>query len=414
MPKSLGVGIVGAGFVGKFHIRSWRGVRHADILGVCSRTGKHAEEAAALARSLGVGEARAYGSISEMVRDPRIDAVWICVPNYARIEVMEEIAEAGKGKVLGVACEKPLGRNVAEAERMVVLAKRMGTLHGYLENQVFMPSLTRGKEILWRRGAAVAGRPYLARCAEEHGGPHEPWFWSGKQQGGGVLNDMMCHSLEAARFLLQDPEKPRSSLRPKSVSCEIATLKWSRRDYAEKLKKRTGVDFTLTPAEDFARASVAWETEDGLPLVTEATTSWSFVGPGLRLSVEVMGPEYSMQGNSLTSPLNLFFSREVRGRAGEDLVEKQSAEQGLLPVVPDEESHYGYTEENRHMVESFLANRPPSETFEDGLEVTRLLMACYLSAERGEKLNYPPPGLREFTPAVVKETYKPSDVFRGR
>ena len=65
--KRLGVGIIGGGFVAGFHIRSWVGVRDADILGITSRTQKSAEEAAALARSLGVGDAKVFASVSDMV-----------------------------------------------------------------------------------------------------------------------------------------------------------------------------------------------------------------------------------------------------------------------------------------------------------------------------------------------------------
>jgi len=65
----------------------------------------------------------------------------------------------------------------------------------------------KGKEILWNRGAKATGRPYLARAAEEHGGPHEPWFWIGKKQGGGVLIDMMTHGQEVARFILTGPNE---------------------------------------------------------------------------------------------------------------------------------------------------------------------------------------------------------------
>ena len=54
MNDRLGVGFVGAGFVTGFHIRSWVGVRDADVLGVASRTRASAEGAARLARSLGV------------------------------------------------------------------------------------------------------------------------------------------------------------------------------------------------------------------------------------------------------------------------------------------------------------------------------------------------------------------------
>lgn len=410
--QRLGIGVVGAGFVGTFHIKSFVGVRHADIVGVCSRTQQKAEKAAQLARDIGVGDAKAYTSITEMIKNPAVQAVWVCSPNFSRVEVIDEITKAGKGKLLGIACEKPLARNVKEAKKVVELAKGFNT--GYLENQVYAPMVVRGKDILWRRGASAAGRPYLARAAEEHGGPHEPWFWKGSEQGGGVLNDMMCHSIEAARYLLTDPKKGRDSLKPKTINAEIATLKWSRPEYVKKLKSMMGVDYSKTPSEDFARASVNWETDEGMAVVTEVTTSWSFVGPGLRLSIEVMGPEYYMQGSSLNNHLNVFFSREVSGKSGEDIVEKQTAEQGLMPVVADEETEYGYTAENRHMVECFLGKRKPTETFEDGLEVTKLLMACYLSAERGERLAWPPAGLDDYVPSVAKETYKATDAFKGK
>ena len=101
------------------------------------------------------------------------------------------------------------------------------------------------------------------------------------------------------------------------------------------------------------------------------------MGAGLRLSAELLGPEYSMSWNTLDSGLNLFFSREVRGAAGEDLVEKQNAEVGLMPVVADEAAAYGYDNEDRHFVRAFLGKETPRLNFEDGLEVVTLLMAAY-------------------------------------
>ena len=124
MAERLGVGLIGAGFIGEFHVRSWIGVRHADIRGVVSRTRESAEKLAALAREAGAGDARVFGSAGEMVADPAIDAVWILTPNDARLAVMEEVASAGKGRLRGVACEKPLARNVAEARRMLELVRQ--------------------------------------------------------------------------------------------------------------------------------------------------------------------------------------------------------------------------------------------------------------------------------------------------
>src|SRR3990172_6179526 len=99
----LGIGFIGAGFVAQFHIRSLLAVRDADVAAVMSRTRAHAEEAAALARDLGVGAA-----------------------------------------LRGIACEKPLARTVAEGRTMLALVRKAGLLHGYLENQLFSPAVMRG------------------------------------------------------------------------------------------------------------------------------------------------------------------------------------------------------------------------------------------------------------------------------
>ena len=91
--------------------------------------------------------------------------------------------KSGRSKVRAVACEKPLGRTLAEAREVLRLAEDAGLAHGYLENQVFSTAVERGKEIIWRRAVPASGRPYLARAAEEHSGPHEPWFWQGAAPG---------------------------------------------------------------------------------------------------------------------------------------------------------------------------------------------------------------------------------------
>jgi len=408
----LGIGFIGGGFIARFHIKSLIGVRDTDVLGVVSKPRDTAEEAAIFAREIGVGDAKAYDSITDMVADKNIHALWICAPNFTRIEVMEEIVhaiETGKGELIGVTCEKPLGRNVAEAQRMLELAQKVDLLDGYLENQVFSPSITRGKEIIWARGAATTGRPFLARAAEEHSGPHMPWFWEGELQGGGVLNDMMCHSVEEARFMLTEPGKPRDSIKPVSVSAHTDCLKWQRPKYADILSKNSGgkTDYLKRPSEDFARSLIEYLDENGEKIIVETTTSWCFVGEGLRLSLELFGPEYSMFVNTLDPDLKVFFSREVSGKAGEDLVEKQNAESGGMPIVSNEAEVYGYTAENRHMVESFLAGKRPDENFSDGLNVTELLMTAYMSAEAGKTIAFPPPGLDTFIPAVARGEWNP-------
>jgi predicted dehydrogenase len=411
MPQQrLGIGFIGSGFNARFHMQAFRCVRDADVLGVWSPNQKNAAAAARYARELDVGEAKAYKSITAMVADPAIDAIWLNGPNHARIENVEEICDAvrsGKGTLKGIACEKPLGRTVAEAKHITKLVEQAGIMHGYLENQYFSPQVAVGHHLIWKRGAATTGRPYLARAAEEHSGPHGPWFWNGVQQGGGVLNDMMCHSALVVRQLLTPPGESLRTLTVKRVTGHIASLKWSRKEYAAQLRKTMGVDYTKMPSEDFASVNIEFETPEGRIAIGEATTSWSFVGPGLRLSAELLGPEYSMKWNTLESGLDLFFSRAVKGKTGEDIVEKQNAEVGQMPVVVNEAIAYGYEAEDRHFVRAFLGKEAPLLTWHDGLDVVRLLMTAYKSAELGKTLEYSEKAVEKFVPQVAQGTWKP-------
>ena len=88
-------------------------------------------------------------------------------------------------------------------------------------------------------------------------------------------------------------------------------------------------------------------------------------------------------------------------------MEKQNAEIGQMPVVAGEAAACGYEAEDRHFVRTFLRDEKPQPTFQDGLDVVKLLMASNLSAEQGRTLPFPPEGLDAFVPAVVRGTWQP-------
>ncbi len=413
MQSPLRIGFVGSGFVARFHAQAFASVRNAEITAITSRNPKSAEELVQLCQALGIGSPRVFGDVREMVRSGEVDAVWFLAPNYVRVELISAIADevrTGRATLKGLAVEKPLARNLREARQILTAVQQANIPHGYLENQLFAPSVTRGKELIWRRGAEIAGEPYLARCAEEHSGPHRAWFWRGDLQGGGVLNDMMCHSIAAGWFVLTPPSLPLSALKPLSVQAHIACLKWARPEYAQQLRETYAhemeVDYVNHPAEDYATSRITFETPKGNQVVVEATTSWCFVGPGLRLTFEVLGPEYMLAINSLAGEGTVFFSRNVQGQAGEDIVEKQNAEQGLMPYLADEAHSYGYIAENRYFTECFLKGETPFCTLEYGAQITELLMACYLSAERRQVIELPCPELESFIPAVARGEWR--------
>jgi len=405
--STLNIGFVGSGFIADFHLRSLVSVRNVEVIGVFSPNESHRSAFATKVQECMLGDCVAYDSLDELIRAPGLDAIWVLSPNNTRIEVISAIVSAvknGNSSVYAIACEKPLARTLNEAQEILSAVNEVGLLHGYLENQVFSPPVSQGKEVIWQRAVPSAGRPYLARAAEEHSGPHMAWFWDGEAQGGGALLDMMCHSVEVARYLLTGPDDDRNSLTLISANATVANLKWTRPEYAQQLRETMGLkfDFQKRPVEDFARGVLEFEDPEGNCVLAEAATSWSYVGAGLRLSLELHGPEYAMQFDSLNPRLQVFLSRNVKGSQGEDLVEKQNAEQGLMPIVEEEASMYGYVGENRHMVERFLAKKVPDETFEDGVRVVEMLMALYKSAESGRKILLADEDLSDFVPSVAK------------
>ena len=109
-----------------------------------------------------------------------------------------------------------------------------------------------------------------------------------------------------------------------------------------------------------------------------------------------------MEFSSLNSGLKVFLSREITGGEGEDLVEKQNAEQGQMPIIEDEAGIYGYIGENRHMVDCFRHGRTPIETFDDGVEVVRMVMALYKSAETGRTVHLADEDLDGYVPVPAR------------
>ena len=381
------LGFIGAGFVAHFHAIAIHQVRGLEIAGLLRRSG--AEALTGFCRERKLGEAKLFETIGEMAK--HVDVLALYVPNYARLEVMEQIVAAvnAGAKLKGVIVDKPLGRNMKEARRLVELAREAKLQTAYFENQIFMKAIRTQRDQLLPVARSM-GPLTLTRSAEEHGGPHEPWFWDPTRQGGGVLLDMGCHSIAVGRYVLTPPDKDLLFLKPLSVSADIGLLKWGQKKWREQLLKDRGVDYSKTPAEDFATGMITYRNpETGQIVKSQFTDSWMFEKQGLRLFMDGMGPGYAFEINTLVSPLNVFIG-DVAAQAiadQESALEKATASRGLLAVQYNEADLYGYTDENVDMLEAFSAGRNAMLSWEYGLEIQRLVMASYLSAEKGRTLD---------------------------
>jgi predicted dehydrogenase len=387
MEDKVKLGFVGAGFVARFQAAAVNQVRGLEIAGILKRRG--AESLAGFCRSNRLGDAVIYDSIAEMAK--HVDVMAIYVPNYACVETMEEIVAAVKSgaPLKGVIREKPLGRNMKEARRLAALAKECGLRTAYFENQIHMKAISTQRDQLMPVQKSM-GPLTLTRSAEEHGGPHEPWFWDPTRQGGGVLCDMGCHSIAVGRYVLTPPGQDLLFLQPLTVSADLGLLKWGQPKWREKLLKERGIDYSKTPAEDFATGMITYKNpQTGQKVKAQFTDSWMFEKQGLRLFMDGMGPGYAFEVNSLISPLSIFIG-DVAAEAiadQESALEKATASRGLLAVQYNEADLYGYTDENRDMFVSFSAGRDAMLSWDYGVEITRLVMASYLSAERGRTID---------------------------
>jgi len=201
---------------------------------------------------------------------------------------------------------------------------------------------------------------------------------------------MGCHSIAVGWYALTPLGKLPTFLKPISVSADCALLKWGLPRWREKLREEFGVDYARTPAEDFTTGMVTYENPDtGQIVKAQFTNSWMFEKQGLRLFMDGMGPGYAFEIDTLRAPLQAFIG-DVAAEAVADAaraLEKATASRGLLAVHHNEADLYGYPDENEDAARAFRVGDDAFLPWSYGLEITKLVMAAYMSAEQGKTVD---------------------------
>src|SRR6516164_1401755 len=143
----VGMGIVGAGFVGPHHVDAVRRLGFVDVVAVAGSNDDSGRRKASV-----LGARRGYGSYQALVDDPEVQVVHVATPNYLHYEVA--CAALAKGK--HVVSDKPLATTAAEAKRLVDALERSGLVGAVTFNY-------RGNPLVQQARHAVAqgeiGRP---------------------------------------------------------------------------------------------------------------------------------------------------------------------------------------------------------------------------------------------------------------
>lgn len=200
MANKVRVGIVGAGNIARrYHIRGYLTSGQAELLAV---TDAVPEVAAQAAEQYGIP--RVYKDYTELLADPDIDAISICVPNRFHAPITIAAAEAGKH----VLVEKPISLNLQEAYAMREAAKKNNTIVMVEYPMRFDSGYRKAKQII---DEGHLGQIVLVKGTWCHGGPEMytkgTWFFSKELAGGGALIDLAVHKIDVIRWLVGDIEE---------------------------------------------------------------------------------------------------------------------------------------------------------------------------------------------------------------
>lgn len=209
------VGMLGYAFMGRAHANALRALAGLsadmpllpELMLICGRD----PEALETARSQ-YGFESATSDWRELVADPRIEVFDNAGPNDMHAE--PTLAAAAYGKHLF--CEKPLGRNAEEAFAMWSAADRAGVVHMTAFNYRFFPAIRLARQII---EAGDLGEIYHFRSNFLDASAVDPdqrktsWRFQQAHAGSGALGDLAAHHIDAARYLIGEPERVSATLR---------------------------------------------------------------------------------------------------------------------------------------------------------------------------------------------------------
>ena len=245
------VGIIGCGKIAQTrHLPEYSVNPYAEIAGCYDFNFERARQ---IAEQYG---GKAYSSIEELLGDPQIDAVSVCVSNNAHAEISVKALKAGKH----VLCEKPMATNLEDCENMVKMADQTGKYLMIGQNQRLVKAHRKAKELI---RAGEIGKVLTFKTTFGHGGPEtwsvdpgaNTWFFDKKRAVMGAMADLGVHKTDLLQFLFDT-----------TISETTAVM--------TTLDKRDG-DGQLIGVDD--NAICIYKMKNGI--IGTMTASWTYYGP---------------------------------------------------------------------------------------------------------------------------------------
>ena len=363
---TLSVGLIGYQFMGKAHSNAWRQApRFFDLPAevrmktICGRNRSAVKKAAAK-----FGWENAQTDWRRMIDDRKIDIVDICTPNDSHCEIAIAAAKVGKA----ILCEKPLARNVAEAEKMARAVKQARVVNMVCHNYRRIPAIALARQMI-EHGELGDVFHFRARYAQDWiVDPKFPLVWRLQSDiaGSGALGDIFSHIVDLARYLVGEFKEV----------CAITETFVKQRPLkaGSRTKGRVRVDDAVTMIGRFRNGALA---------SLEATR----FAPGRKNSI-------TLEINGIAG--SLFFDLEEMNRLRFCNRRDPQDRQGFRDILVTEPTHpymdkwwppghiIGYEHTFVHTIADFVkavvAGKSVQPMFEDGLKNQRMLDAVARSA----------------------------------
>ena len=335
--ETLKIGLIGAGDVARAaHMPSFAGNKKVEVLAVADPDTLSAE---ALAENYGIP--KVVKDYQEILADPSVAAVDICVPHYLHYQVTMDALNEGKH----VICEKPIAMNLEEADKMIEAAHELGLWLLVTLNQRFMPIHRKVKELI---NDGRLGKPFLVNASITGDVlllMNDAFHWKGTwdRAGGGAFFDTGTHVVDLMHYWFGQP------------SAVTATMKRLIAKPEDKADDNAAV--TLEYDDDLIASLVVSYTVDNEP--------WSE-----KKFIYGSGADISMI-NEAAMPMFI-------------------VEDGLPQLVDVEHNAdwwaWSHDRALRHFVDCILEGAVPIVTAEDARAALKTVLAAYQSAKEGRRI----------------------------
>lgn len=333
--------------MGRVHAEGFAGYDNCELAALADVDEKRLNK---VGEDLGVNAL--YTDPEKMIRDAKLDAVSIAVPNKFHCPLTLAAIDAG----LHVLCEKPMAMNVAEAEKMNIAAQKAGKKLMINLSYRFQPTCQALKHQVDK---GVIGPIYFGRTVwhRRRGMPgFGGWFGNKELAGGGPLIDLGVHRIDLALWLMGHPQ-------PAAVS---------------------GSAYNIIAAAEAAKQQKTFTTEDlacgivkftnGATLLVEA--SWALnVNEEEHMTTELYGEKGGL------------VQRNIRGTYDWE-AELYLEEDGLFFTKHVDKVTTPTPSAYVDFVDCIINNTTPSVTADEGIKVQKILDGLYKSAETGKEVRY--------------------------